>query len=125
MKETGQDMQMTASARAWLTARLGRMSGQLLGGVCVVLVALLGFGPVAQAQSYNFTAVQVEGNVRVDQTTILSFAKLVRGQAISAAALNDAYQRIVASGLFDTVELQPKGGTLVIKVTELPMIDPH
>ena len=99
------------------------MSGQLLGGVCVVLVALLGFGPVAQAQSYNFTAVQVEGNVRVDQTTILSFAKLVRGQAISAAALNDAYQRIVASGLFDTVELQPKGGTLVIKVTELPMID--
>lgn len=115
-ERTGQDMQITASTRLWLTGRL-RLA------VVVLLLAIAGFAPQAQAQSYQFGAVRIEGNVRVDQTTILAFAKLVKGQAVSAAALNDTYQRIVGSGLFETVELVPQGGTLVIKVVELPMLD--
>ncbi|THD84474.1 outer membrane protein assembly factor BamA [Aliigemmobacter aestuarii] len=77
----------------------------------------------ASAQSYAFTQVEIEGNDRVDAASILRFAGIGRGQQVSAAELNDAYQRIVNSGLFETVELAPQGGTLVIKVKEYPTIN--
>ncbi len=78
---------------------------------------------IAQAQSFSFNTVQVQGNQRIEAGTILSFAGIGRGQAVSAAELNDAYQRILASGLFEKVELEPRGGTLVISVTEFPTIN--
>jgi len=37
--------------------------------------------------------------------------------------LNDAYQRILDSGVFETVEMDPRGNTLVIKVKEFPTIN--
>ena len=77
----------------------------------------------ASAQTYAFTSVQVEGNQRVDAATILSYAGIARGESLSAAELNDAYQRIVNSGLFETVELIPQGGRLLIRVAEYPTIN--
>lgn len=77
----------------------------------------------AVAQSFAFSNVQVEGNQRVDAATILSYAGIARGQEVSAGQLNDAYQRIVASGLFETVEIVPRGNTLLIRVQELPTIN--
>jgi outer membrane protein insertion porin family len=65
----------------------------------------------------------IEGNTRVDAATILSFAGIGRTQSVSAGELNDAYQRVVNSGLFETVEMLPQGGTLVIKVQEFPTIN--
>lgn len=76
----------------------------------------------AFAQSFSFSNVVVEGNTRVDPSTILSYAGISRGQEVSAAALNDAYQRIANSGLFESVELVPQGGTLVIRVVEFPIV---
>ena len=52
----------------------------------------------AQAQSYSFSAVSVQGNERVDAATIASYVGIAKGQSVSAAALNDAYQRVVNSG---------------------------
>ncbi|WP_136682774.1 outer membrane protein assembly factor BamA [Falsirhodobacter xinxiangensis] len=75
------------------------------------------------AQGYSFSNVVVEGNQRVDASTILSFAGIQSGQAVSGGQLNDAYQRIVDSGLFETVEIQPQGGTLRIVVAEYPMVN--
>lgn len=77
----------------------------------------------AFAQSYSFSSVQVEGNTTIETATVLSYAKIARGQELSGAALNDAYQRIVNSGLFESVELVPSGNTLVIKVVEYPTIN--
>lgn len=78
---------------------------------------------MAQAQSYRFTSVEIQGNQRVDAATVLSYAGIGRGQTLSAGELNDAYQRIVASGLFETVEIIPQGAKLVIAVTEYPTIN--
>ncbi|MFT6605470.1 MAG: outer membrane protein insertion porin family [Halocynthiibacter sp.] len=88
----------------------------------------MAFAPVliapqaAFAQSYSFNSVAIEGNNRVDPSTILTYAKISRGQTVSAAELNDAYQRLVQSSLFETVEMLPQGRKLVIKVTEFPTI---
>ena len=82
-----------------------------------------GFFTPAQAQSYSFSSVTIEGNLRVDAATILGFAGIKRGQGVSAGELNDAYQRIINSGLFETVTIDPQGSTLVIRVAEYPTIN--
>nr|WP_248298167.1 outer membrane protein assembly factor BamA [Tabrizicola sp. YIM 78059] len=77
----------------------------------------------AYAQVFSFSNVVIEGNSRVDAATILNYAGIRRGEQVSASALNDAYQRIVNSGLFETVELIPQGSTLLIRVVEYPIIN--
>lgn len=80
-------------------------------------------GVPAFAQSYVFNRVVVEGNERVDPATVAKFAGVQQGAQISEAGLNDAYQRLNASGLFASVELVPSGGTLIIKVVENPTVN--
>ena len=65
------------------------------------LVALCCVCTPAMAQDYAFSEVVIEGNQRVDAATILSYAGIARGEGLSAAALNDAYQRILQAGLFE------------------------
>src|SRR6056297_3103653 len=76
----------------------------------------------ATAQSYRFSTVAIEGNQRVEAGTILSYAGIERGQTVSAAQLNEAYQKILASGLFESVTIEPRGNQLNISVVEFPTI---
>ncbi|MEL7256645.1 MAG: outer membrane protein assembly factor BamA [Pseudomonadota bacterium] len=85
-------------------------------------VTVLAVDP-AHAQSFRFSSVSVEGNQRIEAATIASQAGIETGQTISAGELNAAAQRIRASGLFETVEVEPRGNTLVIRVVEFPTIN--
>ena len=76
------------------------------------VLILAGMGGAALAQSFSFNAVNVEGNLRVADGTILTFAGIERGEALSAGELNDAAQRIRDSGLFESVELEQLTGFL-------------
>jgi outer membrane protein insertion porin family len=96
-----------------------RRRASLLHGAA--MAGLLWAGAAA-AQTYSFSSVRIEGNARIETGTILSYAGIARGEAIDAAALNEAGQRIRASGLFESVEILPQGGTLVIRVVEFPTI---
>ena len=77
----------------------------------------------ALAQDYAFSSVKIEGNERVEPATILSYAGIAKGAKVSAGGLNDAFQRLQGSGLFESVELVPQGGTLVIRVKEYPTVN--
>ncbi|SFA79385.1 Beta-barrel assembly machine subunit BamA [Poseidonocella pacifica] len=105
------------------TARRKRMTA---AGVAALLALSAPAGFVPQpvvAQSYSFSSVVIEGNRRVEDGTVLSYAGISRGQRVSGAELNDAYQNLVQSGLFESVELTPRGNTLVIEVVEQPTIN--
>jgi outer membrane protein insertion porin family len=78
---------------------------------------------VAAAQNYSFSQVAIDGNERIEPGTILSYAGIARGQPVSAGELNEAYQRVLGSGLFETVEFVPQGNRLLIRVQEWPMIN--
>ncbi len=82
----------------------------------------LGAG-AAQAQNYSFDRVVIEGNARIGNSAILNQAGIARGQTITAGQLNDAYQRLNNSGLFESVAIEPAGRTLRITVVELPTIN--
>jgi len=93
------------------------------------LVALMGVSgavgmatPVS-AQNFSFSNVVVEGNQRIETATILTYLGFGRGEAVSAGQVNDAAQTIRATGLFESVNVVPQGGTLVIEVVEFPTIN--
>ena len=90
--------------------------------LAIMVLTLIGPDP-AEAQSYRFSTVAIEGNQRIEAGTILSFAGIARGETVSAGQLNDAYQRILGSGLFEEVEVEPQGSRLVIRVTEFPTVN--
>ncbi len=76
----------------------------------------------AQAQTYRFSNITVDGNVRVDDSTVIGFTGITRGQSVSAGQVNAAISRLSASGLFEEVDVAPRGATLAITVKEYPII---
>ena len=117
-------MRMTQSVAKGRSAQ-ARSRARLLATV-VFFGAATASQPFLQpafAQSFSFSNVTIEGNERVDAATILNYAGIKRGEEVSAAALNDAYQRILNSNLFETVELVPQGSTLLIRVQEYPIVN--
>lgn len=101
------------------TARAFMLS---FGAFAVSTVSYTAISAPAYAQSFQFTNVVIEGTERVSADTVLSYAGISRGQTVSAAELNDAYQDVLASGLFETVEFIPQGNTLKISVVEYPVV---
>ncbi len=77
----------------------------------------------AVAQSYQFSSFSVQGNSNIESATILSHAGISAGSTVTAADLNQAYQRVLATGLFEIVEVIPRGRRLVIRVTEFRAIN--
>lgn len=89
----------------------------------MISVAWLLPGAQATAQEYRFDTVVIDGNQRIGDSAIIARAGLRRGQAISAGQLNDAYQRLQNTGLFESVAIEPRGNTLAITVVELPTLN--
>lgn len=78
---------------------------------------------IGAAQQYQFGAISVDGNQRVESTAIIAYSGIAKGKSVSAGDLNAAYQNVLASGLFEEVELIPSGNRLLIKVKEYPTIN--
>ena len=76
----------------------------------------------AQAQSFRFSTIAIDGNVRVDDSTILSLLGINRGQPVSAAQVSAGISRLSGSGLFEEVNVDPRGATLAVTVKEYPIV---
>ncbi len=87
------------------------------------LAAGLAVSGSAWAQNYSFSSIVVDGNKRIETATIKTYSGIETGKSVSAGDLNAAYQKILDSGLFETVDLEPRGGKLMIKVKEFPTVN--
>ncbi len=96
---------------------------RLIAVFCAIAMTFAVSTRDAHAQNYTFSNIDIQGNKRIEDIAILTYAGITRGQTITAGELNDVYQRIEDSGVFETVELDPRGNTLVITVTERPTIN--
>jgi outer membrane protein insertion porin family len=101
-----------------------KLAGRRPGAAALLAasVLVLAAGPLA-AQPFAFDAVVVEGNERIDDASVASVAAIPQGRAVSGAELNQAFQNVLGSGLFENVEFEPRGSTLVIRVEERPTIN--
>ncbi len=77
----------------------------------------------ADAQTYSYNEIVVEGNARIDAASILRFAELPASGSVSAAEINSAYRRIADTSLFENLEIIPEGNRLFISVVEYPIIN--
>lgn len=116
------------SEHIWGTPMAGKQHKALLRRTAFAFSVLISLGIAgipddANAQSYRFSTLAIEGNNRIEDAAIASYAGIGQGQVVSAGELNDAYQRILGSGLFESVEITPRGNRLVIKVVEFPTIN--
>lgn len=105
-----------------VTALLGHTRS---GGLIVVLAiaGLMAWATPSAAQNFSFSNVSVEGNQRIETATILTYLGFGQGETVTAGQVNDAAQRIRATGLFETVDVVPQGRTLVVRVSEFPTIN--
>ncbi|MGS4947697.1 outer membrane protein assembly factor BamA [Meridianimarinicoccus sp. RP-17] len=90
--------------------------------LCGIVMALLATGGPALAQA-QFSQIEVRGNQRIETATVLNYAGIEPGQPVTAGQVNAALQRLQASGLFESVEVTPARGTLIIEVAEFPTIN--
>lgn len=108
-------------------ARLKPQSWRPVRGLAAVLlftsIVSLGTLQDAQAQTYRFTTIQVDGNALIDDDAVVSFARIVRNRSMTAAELNAAYQRVAGTGFFRTVDFTPSGNRLIITVSEYPLVN--
>ncbi len=77
---------------------------------------------VSEAQT-RVNSLSVIGNQRVPASTIISLTEIDQGQIASDDQINNALQRIVASGLFESVEIIPSGNGLRVVVVERPTVN--
>lgn len=105
------------------TISILNMSRSAALAILLVVSGLFAQTTPATAQNFSFSSVSVEGNQRIETGTILTYLGFGSGEAVTAGALNDAAQRIRATGLFESVDVVPQGSTLVIRVVEFPTIN--
>lgn len=85
-----------------------------------------GFGPFAgadQARAAVAGSIDVRGTSRIEEETVISYLTIAPGSTYSAADIDESLKALYATGLFATVEITPRGNTLVVTVTENPMIN--
>lgn len=102
-----------------MTNRLKTGSARAAG----VLICALALGGPAGAQTATFSRIDVAGNQRIDAETVRVFAGIEAGEPVSPGELNLAVRRLYESGLFETVNVMPEAGRLVITVQENPTIN--
>jgi len=117
-------MRKSAAVRAVAHAeRRDRFSMRALALSTFFFLILALMASSAIAQSFRFNSITIDGNKRIEFGTILARGGLAENQTYSAAELNDAYQALIASGLFESVEISPVGSRLDITVVERPTIN--
>ena len=87
-----------------------------------VLIIFLCYPGLLLAQAYKFSKIVIVGNSNIETQTVESFLGLDLSKPIEAASLNGAYQRVLESGLFKSVEIIPLNNTLKVVVEEFPII---
>jgi outer membrane protein insertion porin family len=108
----------------WVRAYRGlSVACVLLGGALLCSGALLiPMTTPAMAQSAASTIV-VEGNRRVEAETVRSYFRLVPGERLDAAKIDEGLKALYATGLFQDVRMREAGGRLIVTVVEAPVIN--
>ncbi len=79
--------------------------------------------PALPASGGTIGAIEVRGNARIETSTILSYLLVQQGDAFNQDELDRSLKTLYATGLFHDVSLTRSGSTLIVKVTENPIVN--
>ena len=85
-------------------------------------------GPVASAgaapeQSGIVRDIVVQGNERIEASTVASYLPIARGDRVDAASIDVALKALSRTDLFTDIAIELRGDTLVVRVVENPIIN--
>ncbi|QDH14448.1 outer membrane protein assembly factor BamA [Formicincola oecophyllae] len=69
------------------------------------------------------SAIIIEGNNRIENSTVLSYMTVQPGDTFSRDAISRSLKTLYATGLFKDVLMKREGNTLVVKVIENPIVN--
>ncbi len=98
----------------------------LLTVVGVPVLAVFG-GPAAGDQAFaqvggTIRNIKVEGNRRIEPETVRSYLQFGPGDSYDPEAVNRSLKSLFATGLFQDVKIYRRGSTVVVTVSENPVI---
>jgi outer membrane protein insertion porin family len=102
------------------------IAGLVLGGIVTSLAAVSLTADIAYAQtpvSETINSIVVEGNRRVEASTVRSYFKTGPSGRLDAQIIDDAYKALYATGLFQDVKISQSGGRIVVTLVENPVIN--
>lgn len=102
----------------WRANRVKDLSLWILAGLLAI-----GLNVSDAAAQTRVSSIIVNGTQRVPDATVVDLADIEPGAILTDGQINDVLQRIVASGLFQNVEIVPVGNGLRIDVVERPTIN--
>ncbi len=79
--------------------------------------------PAASQTTDVIQRIVVEGNQRIEPSTVESYLSLRPGEAYDPQKVDDSIKSLYATGLFDDVRIERQGDALVVKVVENPIIN--
>jgi outer membrane protein insertion porin family len=85
-------------------------------------IALCATLPALAIVPFTISEIRAEGLKRLDIGTVLSYLPLSQGDVLNDQTSTQAIRALYASGLFQDVELDRDGTTLVVRVVERPAI---
>nr|WP_298684262.1 outer membrane protein assembly factor BamA [uncultured Dongia sp.] len=94
----------------------------------VLLLPMLGLASqqvLAQSISSGdpIQEIRIEGSQRIEPDTVRSYMAINPGDAFDAKAIDKALKNLFATGLFADVNFRREGGSLIVQVTENPIIN--
>lgn len=81
--------------------------------------------PLAAAPSGGavISAINVQGNERVETETVLNYLPFQAGSAYKPEEITEVIRSLYATGLFEQVDVNYTGGTLLITLKEAPLVN--
>jgi len=93
----------------------------LLGSTA--LVAVPGVAAAQQIQGGVIQRILVQGNERIEQSTVVSYLPVSPGETIDAAKADLALKALFRTDLFSDVKIDFQNGDLIVTVVENPIIN--
>lgn len=89
----------------------------------VVAPANLPLLSIAEAQAAVASTIVVEGNTRIEDETVRAYLTIQPGRSYGPADVDESLKALFATGLFADVKIVQRGGSLVVTVSENPIIN--
>lgn len=96
--------------------------GRLLR-LCLVFVVCLGVLHVHSALASTVRDIRVDGAIRIEPATVLTYLNLQKGDEVTQERLDMALKSLFETGLFADVQISERGGVVTVKVIENPIIN--
>lgn len=97
--------------------------------ISFIALALSVLGPVVAPQTTSaayaaaISQIVIEGNQRVEKETVESYLQLGVGDQFNDSKIDDSIKVLFQTGLFSDVKIAQRGSTLVVSLTENPLIN--